>query len=67
MIDISSSITANGPSQRMMKEGRRAPGIWYVDHDGHGSTDPAVAFTEPKARCCRWAASMPPQGASASG
>lgn len=48
MIDISSSITANGPSQRMMKEGRRAPGIWYVDHDGHGSTDPAVAFTEPK-------------------
>lgn len=48
MIDISSSITANGPSQRMMKEGRRAPGIWYVDHEGHGSTDPAVAFTEPK-------------------
>ncbi len=48
MIDISSSITANGPSQRMMKEGRRAPGIWYVDSDGHGSTDPAVAFTEPK-------------------
>ncbi|MBL8311063.1 MAG: Ldh family oxidoreductase [Burkholderiales bacterium] len=48
MIDISSSITANGPSQRMMKEGKRAPGIWYVDHEGHGSTDPAVAFTDPK-------------------
>ena len=27
---------------------RRAPGIWYVDSDGHGSTDPAVAFTEPE-------------------
>lgn len=48
MIDISSSITANGPSQRMMKEGRRAPGIWFVDGEGHGSTDPSVAFTEPK-------------------
>ncbi len=48
MIDISSSITANGPSQRMIKEGKRAPGIWYVDHEGRGSNDPAVAFTEPK-------------------
>lgn len=48
MVDISSSITANGPSQRMMKEGKRAPGIWFVDNEGHGSTDPAVAFTEPK-------------------
>jgi len=48
MVDISSSITANGPSQRMMKEGKRAPGIWFVDSEGHGSTDPAVAFTEPK-------------------
>jgi LDH2 family malate/lactate/ureidoglycolate dehydrogenase len=47
MIDISSSITANGPSQRMMREGRRAPGIWFVDSEGHGSNDPAVAFTEP--------------------
>jgi len=48
MIDISSSITANGPSQRMMKEGRVAPGVWYVDHAGQGSNDPAVAFTDPK-------------------
>jgi LDH2 family malate/lactate/ureidoglycolate dehydrogenase len=48
MIDISSSITANGPSQRMMREGRVAPGLWYVDHAGRASCDPAVAFTEPK-------------------
>jgi LDH2 family malate/lactate/ureidoglycolate dehydrogenase len=48
MIDISSSITANGPSMRMMKEGRRAPGVWFVDSDGCGSDDPSVAFTEPK-------------------
>ena len=48
MIDISSSITANGPSIRMMKEGKRAPGIWFVDSEGQGSNDPAVAFTEPQ-------------------
>ena len=48
MIDISSSITANGPSIRMMKEGKRAPGIWFVDSEGQGSNDPTVAFTEPK-------------------
>ncbi len=47
MIDVSSSITANGPAQRMMKDGKRAPGIWFVDSEGHGSTDPSVAFTEP--------------------
>ncbi len=48
MIDISSSITANGPSMRLMKEGKRAPGVWFVDHKGHGSDDPSVAYNEPK-------------------
>ena len=48
MIDISSSITANGPSMRLMKEGKRAPGIWFVDSEGRGSDDPSVAFVEPK-------------------
>ena len=48
MIDISSSITANGPSMRLMKEGKRAPGIWFVDSEGHGSNDPSVAYVEPK-------------------
>ena len=48
MIDISSSITANGPSLRLMKEGKRAPGIWFVDSEGHGSDDPSVAYVEPK-------------------
>ena len=48
MIDISSSITANGPSMRLMKEGKRAPGVWFVDSEGHGSDDPAVAYVEPK-------------------
>ena len=48
MIDISSSITANGPSMRLMKEGKRAPGLWFVDSDGHGSDDPSVAYVEPK-------------------
>ncbi len=48
MIDISSSITANGPSMRLMKEGKRAPGIWFVDSEGRGSDDPSVAYVEPK-------------------
>ena len=48
MIDISSSITANGPSMRLMKEGKRAPGLWFVDSEGHGSDDPSVAYVEPK-------------------
>ena len=48
MIDVSSSITANGPSLRLMKEGKRAPGIWFVDSEGHGSDDPSVAYVEPK-------------------
>ena len=48
MIDISSSITANGPSMRLMKEGKRAPGIWFVDSEGHGSDDPSVAYVEPR-------------------
>lgn len=48
MIDISSSITANGPSMRLMKEGKRAPGIWFVDREGNGSDDPSVAYVEPK-------------------
>ncbi len=47
MIDISSSITANGPSMRLMNEGKRAPGIWFVDSDGHGSDDPSVVYVEP--------------------
>jgi L-lactate dehydrogenase len=32
----------------MMKEGRRAPGNWYVDSEGCGSDDPSVAFNDPK-------------------
>ena len=48
MIDISSSITANGPSMRLMKEGKRAPGVWFVDSEGNGSDDPAVAYVTPK-------------------
>ena len=48
MIDISSSITANGPSMRLMKEGKRAPGIWFVDSEGNGSDDPSVAYVDPK-------------------
>ena len=48
MIDISSSITANGPSMRLMKEGKRAPGVWFVDSEGNGSDDPSVAYVDPK-------------------
>jgi LDH2 family malate/lactate/ureidoglycolate dehydrogenase len=48
MIDVSSSITANGPSVRLMNEGKRAPGVWFVDSEGNGSDDPTVAYREPR-------------------
>ena len=48
MIDVSMSITTHGLTGRLGKEGRKLPGQWVLDGDGHPSDDPAVLFTEPK-------------------
>jgi len=47
LVDISASITTNGLTGRLHKEGRRLDHQWVIDADGNPSTDPAVLFTDP--------------------
>ncbi len=47
LIDISASITTNGMSGRLHREGKRFPGEWALDADGRASDNPAVLFTDP--------------------
>jgi len=47
LVDISASITTNGLTGRLHKEGGKLPGAWVQDADGHPSDDPAVLFTDP--------------------
>lgn len=47
LIDISASITTNGLTNRLHKEGRTLDHTWLIDADGNPSTDPAVLFTDP--------------------
>ena len=47
LIDISASITTNGMSARLAREGSRYPGTWALDAAGHPTDDPAVLSTNP--------------------
>jgi LDH2 family malate/lactate/ureidoglycolate dehydrogenase len=47
LIDISSSITTNGLTNRLRREGKRFPGLWAQDAEGHATDDPNVLFTDP--------------------
>ena len=47
LIDVSASITTNGMSARLAKEGKRFPKPWLLDADGHPSDDPAVLQSDP--------------------
>ncbi|MBX6323271.1 MAG: Ldh family oxidoreductase [Rhodospirillaceae bacterium] len=47
LIDISASITTNGLSNRLRKEGRRYPGAWAMDALGRATDDPAVLAADP--------------------
>jgi L-lactate dehydrogenase len=42
MVDVSTSITTNGLTGRLAKEGRKLPGEWLIDEEGALSDDPAV-------------------------
>lgn len=42
MIDVSTSITTNGLTGRLAKEGRKLPAPWLIDEQGTPSDDPAV-------------------------
>lgn len=48
LIDISTSATTNGLTNRLHKEGARLPAPWVMDGHGQASDDPAVLFNEPK-------------------
>jgi LDH2 family malate/lactate/ureidoglycolate dehydrogenase len=47
LIDISASITTNGMTARLRREGKRFPGLWARDAEGNPTDDPAVLFTDP--------------------
>ena len=48
LLDISASITTNGMSARLHREGKRFEHEWLLDSEGRPTNDPAVLFTEPK-------------------
>lgn len=48
VVDISTSATTNGLTNRLHQEGRRLPAPWVIDGRGRPSDDPAVLFDEPK-------------------
>jgi L-lactate dehydrogenase len=47
-VDISTSTTTNGLTNRLHQEGGRLPAAWLIDGEGRPSDDPAVLFREPK-------------------
>jgi LDH2 family malate/lactate/ureidoglycolate dehydrogenase len=47
LIDMSASITTNGMTERLRREGRRYAGMWALDADGLPSDDPNVIFADP--------------------
>jgi LDH2 family malate/lactate/ureidoglycolate dehydrogenase len=47
LIDVSLSTTSNATTKRAADEGRRLPGPWLVDPEGHPTDDPAVLFAQP--------------------
>jgi LDH2 family malate/lactate/ureidoglycolate dehydrogenase len=47
LFDTSASITTNGLSDRLRREGKRFPGHWALDPAGHSTDDPAVIFSDP--------------------
>ena len=48
LIDISTSATTNGLTNRLHKEGGQLLAPWLIDGHGKPSHDPAVLFNEPK-------------------
>lgn len=48
LIDVSASLTTNGMTARLHKQGRKLPHSWLLDAAGLATDDPAVLFTEPR-------------------
>ena len=47
LVDISTSATTNGLTNRIHKEGGHLPAAWVMDAQGQSSRDPAVLFQKP--------------------
>jgi LDH2 family malate/lactate/ureidoglycolate dehydrogenase len=47
ILDVSTSITTNGLTNRLYKEGRRFPGAWALTAAGEPTDDPATLHTKP--------------------
>ena len=47
LIDMSASITTNGMTNRLRKEGRRYPGLWAMTATGTATDDPNTLFADP--------------------
>jgi L-lactate dehydrogenase len=47
LVDISASVTTNGMSARLHRQGRRFPHPWLLDAHGRATDDPAVLFADP--------------------
>ncbi|MGZ5269936.1 MAG: Ldh family oxidoreductase [Ramlibacter sp.] len=47
-VDISTSTTTNGLTNRLHQQGGKLPAPWLIDGHGRPSDDPAVLFDEPK-------------------
>ncbi len=47
LIDMSSSITTNGLTNRLRREGRCFPGQWAITSNGEPTDDPNALFTDP--------------------
>lgn len=48
LMDISTSATTNGMTNRLHKEGKRLPAAWVMDGHGVAGDNPSVLFEEPK-------------------
>ncbi|WP_427912290.1 Ldh family oxidoreductase [Ramlibacter sp. MMS24-I3-19] len=47
-VDISTSTTTNGLTNRLHQQGGKLPAPWLIDGHGQPSDDPAVLFKDPK-------------------
>lgn len=48
LVDISTSATTNGLTNRLHNEGGRLPAQWLLDGQGRPTDDPAVLFADPR-------------------
>lgn len=48
LVDITTSVVAEGKVRLLRNAGKPAPEGWLIDHEGRPTTDPGVLYTEPK-------------------